>query len=352
MDVTLPQLWQKLQLKLNQLSFDTHAQQGFLEDMASLIEDGVPLKQVLESFVAIHQGAPRELAQSMLSQISQGYPIADGMVGWYSNEIIEIIRAGEEGGILAQVLRTTAASLTQRESVLNSVLNSLTYPIVVIFGALGVSVFINHSIFSSFRGITPVREWPVGAQILTHIADFVQHWWWLILVTVAVIIFLFVRFLKDYIGDLRPTLDTMPIWRVYRKLNAGRFMETLGLLIANGLVLKKALKILQNRASTYLASHLILMEHRLGAGQDNIADVLDTGLISDSDLSRLKLIAQSKGFEHALVRQGQRAQDEGTQSIKTSTKLFSGFLLVLAAGFMIFMIVSVYSVGFSIVPSY
>ena len=348
----LSHVWQKLQLKLNQISFDTKAQQAFLEDMASLIEDGVPLKQVLESFAAIHQGAARQLAQSMLSQLSQGYPIADGMVGWYSNEIIEIIRAGEEGGILAQVLRTTAASLTQRESALNTVINSLTYPLIVICGALGVSVFINHSIFSSFRSITPVREWPVGAQILSSIAYFVQHWWWMLLITVAMLIFLFVRFLKDYIGDLRPTLDNMPIWNLYRKLNSGRFMETLGLLIGNGLVLKKALKILQNRASTYLASHLMLMEHRLGSGQDNIADVLDTGLISEGDLSRLKLIAKSKGFEHALVRQGQRAQDEGTESIKTTTKIFSGFLLVAAAAFMIFMIVSVYSVGFSIVPSY
>jgi type II secretory pathway component PulF len=352
MDVHLSRVWQQLQLKLNQLSFDTKAQQAFLEDMASLIEDGVPLKQVLESFVAIHQGAPRQLAESMLSQLSQGYPIAEGMVGWYAPEIIEIIRAGEEGGILAQVLRTTAASLTQRESALNSVLNSMTYPLVVICGALAVSVFINHSIFSSFRSITPVREWPVGAQILTGIANFVQDWWWMLLATVFILIFLFIRFLKDYIGDLRPTLDNLPIWNIYRKLNAGRFMETLGLLIANGLVLKKALKILQNKASTYLASHLMVMERRLGAGQDNIADVLDTGLISAGDLSRLKLIAKSKGFEHALVRQGQRAQDEGTQSIKTSTKIFSGFLLALAAAFMIFMIVSVYSVGFSIVPSY
>lgn len=352
MDVSLSLVWQKIQLKLNQISFDTQSQQAFLEDLASLIEDGVPLKQVLESFIAIHQGGARQLAESMLSQLSQGNPVADGMVGWYSDEIVEIIRAGEEGGILAQVLRTTAASLTQRESVLNSVLNSLTYPFVVICGALGVSVFINHSIFASFRSITPEAQWPTGAQLLSSFANFIQHWWWLLLLTALILAFLFVRFLKDYIGDLRPKLDEMPVWSTYRKLNAGRFMETLGLLIGNGLVLKKSLKILQNRASTYLASHLILMEHRLGSGQDNIADVLDTGLISDGDLSRLKLIAQSKGFEHALVRQGQRAQDEGSQSIKTTTKLLSGFLLVLAAGFMIFMIVSVYSVGFSIVPSY
>lgn len=352
MDVPLPLLWQKLQLKLNQLSFDTKSQQAFLEDLASLIEDGVPLKQVLESFIAVHHGASRQLAESMLLELSQGYPVAEGMMGWFSPEIIEIIRAGEEGGILAHVLRTTAASLTQRESALSSVLNSLTYPLVVVFGALGVSVFINHSIFESFRTIMPMRNWPASAQVLAHIATIVQQGWWMILIGLVMAVFLFVRSLKNYIGELRPLLDTLPVWKVYRKLNAGRFMETLGLLISNGLVLKKALKLLQGRASTYLASHLLAMEHRLGAGADNIADVLDTGLIPPEDLSRLKLIAQSKGFDHALIRQGQRSQDEGTQSIKITTKIFSGFLLLSAAAFMIFMIVCVYSVGFSVVPSY
>jgi len=342
---------QKIQLKFQQLFFDVKSQQAFLEDIAALVEDGVPLKQTLEIYIDLSKDASRVLAASMLKQISEGQPIADGMTGWFPPGIVEIIRSGEEAGILSKVLKASAASLTKREGALSALLNLMVYPVVVICMALGVSVFINHSIFDSFRDIIPVDRWPQNARILAATASFVQHWWWLLILTVIILIFLFNRFLLGYTGDLRPHLDKLPIWALYRKMQSAQLMETMGMLISNGLVLKKALKILQHHAPPYLASHLILMEHRLGAGRDNIADVLDTGLINEGDLSRLRLIAQAKGFEEALVRQGRRAADEGSKSIHTTGKITAGALLGLSALYAIFMITSVYAVGFSIVPT-
>lgn len=344
-------MWQKIQLKVQQLSFDVKSQQAFLEDIAALVEDGVPLKQTLEIYIDLSKDAARTLAASMLKQISEGQPVADGMIGWLPPAIVEVIRSGEEAGILSKVLKAAAVSLTRREGSLTALFNQMTYPVVVICMALGVSVFINHSIFTSFRDIIPVDRWPDNARLLASIASFVQHWWWLLILTLVILLFLFSRFLQGYTGELRGQLDKLPIWNLYRKMQAAQLMETIGMLISNGLVLKKALKILQHQASPYLASHLILMEHRLGAGRDNIADVLDTGLISEGDLSRLRLIAQAKGFEEALVRQGQRAADEGSKSIYTTGKITAGALLALAALFAIFMITSVYAVGFSIVPT-
>lgn len=343
-------LWQKISLRVQQALFDVKQQQAFLEDIASLVEDGVSLKQALETCVKVNQGAEQVLAKAMLDEIAQGNHVAEAMTGWYPPAIVDIIRAGEEGGILAQTLHTAAAGLTKRESAFSALFSMFVYPLTVLCMALGVSVFINHSIFDSFRAITPVSHWPDNAKTLAGIADFVQHWWWLIILSLGIIIFLFMRFMRDYIGDARPWLDKLPIWSLYRQLNAARFMETLGLLIANGLILKRSLKILQYRADPYLASHLLLMEHRLSAGRDNIADVLDTGLISQNDLSRLRLIAQSKGFEHALVRQGQRAADAGSKSIRLTGRLISGAMLASTAMFAIFMITAVYSAGFSVVP--
>jgi type II secretory pathway component PulF len=343
--------WQKIELRTRQYLFDIKQQQAFLEDVASLIEDGVPLKSALETVVRINKGSEQILATTMLLQIAAGKSLAEGMRGWYPDAIIEVIRAGEEGGVLPKAMRAAAASLTKRETVFTSLFNSLVYPVVVLIAALGVAVFINHSILDSFRQLTPMSQWPSGAKTLVAFANFIEYWWWLIVIAMGVLIFLIVRFVRDYIGDARAWLDKLPLISLYRKLSSARLMETLGLLISNGLVLKRAIKVLQYRADPYLASHLLLMEHRLGAGRDNIADVLDTGLISDYDLSRLRLISQSKGFEHALVRQGQRASDEGMRAIQNTGRVSAGILMALVAMFAIFMIISVYSVGFSVVPS-
>jgi type IV pilus assembly protein PilC len=344
-------MWDKFQIKFQQLLFTVKEQQAFLEDVAALVEDGVPLKQTLEIYIKLNTDASRTLAESMLRQISQGKPVADGMTGWFPPAIVEIIRAGEEGGMLAKVLKAAAASLTRREGTVSALFSVMIYPVVVMTMALGVSVFINHTIFDSFREITPADKWPQNAQLLAAISTFLQHWWWLLILTILILLFLFARFLQGYIGDLRPALDKLPIWSLYRKMQAGQLMETLGMLLSNGLIMKKTLKILQVHASPYVASHLILMEHRLGAGRDNIADVLDTGLIAEGDLARLRLIAQSKGFEEALVRQGRRAADEGAKSVQTTGRITAGVLLALSAMYAVFMITAVYSVGFSVVPT-
>jgi len=235
-------LWQKISLRVQQALFDVKQQQAFLEDIASLVEDGVPLKQALETCVKVNQGAEQALAKAMLEKIAQGDHVAEAMKGWYPPAIVEIIRAGEEGGILAQTLHAATASLTKRESAFSALFNMFVYPVTVLFMALGVSIFINHSIFDSFRAITPVAHWPEDAQTLAGIANFIESWWWVLLLTIGILIFLFVRILRDYVGDIRPWLDKLPIWSLYRQLNAARFMETLGLLIANGLILKRGIK--------------------------------------------------------------------------------------------------------------
>jgi type II secretory pathway component PulF len=311
----------------------------------------VPLNQALGIYVRLNKDSAKILAQMMLSKIAEGKPVSDAMNGWFSPAIVEIIRAGEEGGILVKTLRVGVSSLALRESAFTALFNIMVYPVVVICMALGVSIFINHSIFASFKEIIPIEKWPESAKTLSKIAEFVQHFWWLMVITIGAIIFLWMRFLSDYIGEARSYLDKLPIWALYRKMHSARFMETLGLLISNGLVLRKALIILQQKSVPYLASHLMMMQHRLGAGRDNIADVLDTGLISENDLTRLRLIAQTKGFEKALVRQGHRASDEASKSVVVTGKLCAGFLLALVALFAIFMITSIYTVGFSVVPT-
>ena len=122
-------------------------------------------------------------------------------------------------------------------------------------------------------------------------------------------------------------------------------METLGLLLTNGIVLKRALALMQHQASPYLKWHLLLMEFRLSGGRDNIADVLETGLINPSTILRLKVIAKGKGFEQALVRLGRLTGEQNMKRISVVAKIAGGVLLTCGAAFAGFIIFAVYSVG-------
>jgi type II secretory pathway component PulF len=334
-----------LQLKFKQLAFNATKQQAFLEDIAALAEDGVPLSQAIDIISRMYTGISVEVAQAMQQAIAQGKHFAEGMKGWFPPHIIELVRAGEEGGTLAQTLTAAANSLKQRNSISNTLLNSLLYPIIVICMGLAVTVYINHSVFKSFALIRPMDVWPQDAKNLVALATFVQYWWWIVIIVIAVAIWLTSRFVRDYIGNYREYFDRIPIISLYRKLAAARLMETLGLLLANGVIFKNALRILQYNANPYLASHLLAMEYRLSGGRENLAEVMDTGLIDKPVIQRLQVVALSRGFEHALVRQGQLSNEQAMDSVRLTGRVAGGVLLVVAALLAAYIVMSVYAVA-------
>lgn len=337
-----------LQRKLNSLQFSRKQQQGFLEDVSQLILDGVPANQAVETIAQISKGKTKEVAKLILQKIALGRPLAEGMQDWFPQPIVEIVRAGEEGGTLAENMAAAVRALASQTKGMASLINSLVYPLTVIAMGLFVSVFIKHSVFTNFIAIKPMSQWPQNGVILYTVATFTESYWWIILILIIATIFAIGQLLREVTGDTRTFIDKIPVFSLYRQITAARFMETLGLLLSNGIVLKRALVLMRANANHYLMWHIYKMELRLSGGRENIAEVLDTGLIPDSDILRLRVIAKGKGFEHALVRMGVFAANNAAKSIEVTGKVLGISLLLIGAMWAIFMILAIYSVGFSL----
>ena len=153
--------------------------------------------------------------------------------------------------------------------------------------------------------------------------------------------------MTNYVGEFRPLLDQYPPFSFYRRLAAARLLETLGLLVANGVVFKSAIKVMQYQANPYMHYHLVTMEHLLSMGKSNIADVLATGLVDEQDLMRLRVMAEVKGFEHGLIRMGIRGTDQATQTLKFIARMAGGALLIVGAALIIIIVQGIYLTGMS-----
>lgn len=190
-----------------------------------------------------------------------------------------------------------------------------------------------------------MTEWPSAGRDLVNIGNFIQSWWWLMIVSLIIILLIFRYLMGNYVGELRPALDKMFPFNLYRRFVASRFLETLGLLVSNGIVFKNALHVMQYQANPYVSSHLLTMEHLLAMGRGNIADVLSTGLISDADILRLRVMAEVKGFEHGLVRMGVRGSEANSKTLKLITRIFGRALLAMGAFLIIIIIRGIYLTG-------
>lgn len=331
--------------RVRHFQFGNKMQLAFLEDFYLLVNDGIPANRAIEMMAQVTTGLTREVALNIAQKVSEGQPLAEGMRDWFAVNVVEIIRVGEEGGALPETLKSAINTLGQRGSSIGALIGAISYPLMVIVMGAIVIVYLNTSVFEQFRLIKPIEQWPSAGRQLVTIADIIQGWWWLVILAIVAIIFIIRRIMANYVGELRPILDRFPPFNLYRQITAARFMETLGLLIANGVVFKSALKIMQYSANPYLASHLVMMEHLLGMGRGNIADVLSTGLINQSDILRLRVMAEVKGFEHGLIRMGIRGTEQTTSTLKFISKIFGGIFLTIGAGLIIVIIRGIYLTG-------
>jgi len=325
--------------------FTRKRQQAFLEDLCSLVDDGVPVSSAIDTIADVTEGVNQKVARIISDKIAEGQLLADGMQGWFHPAIVEVVRAGESGGNLPDSLRAGLNTFADQTSAWSVMLNSLVYPVCVIILALIVVVFIKNSVLVRFAEIRPVALWPEIGRDLYFLGVIVERWWWLILLLLIAALFVVRKMLHQLTGSSRKFIDHFPLLSLYRELIAARFMETLGLLIANGVVLKRALSLLHNDSSPYLSWHLVEMENRLSSGKENIADVLNTDLINRNDLIRLRVVTKGKNFEHALISLGKQANKRNLQTISLLGKVLAGMLLIFAAFIAATIVIGIYSIG-------
>lgn len=337
----------QIQTAIKRFRFGKKQQLAFLEDMYLLVNDGIPANRAIEMMGKVTTGVSKDVAESLTEKIGEGQPLAEGMEEWFSPNIVEIIRVGESGGALAQTVQSAIKSLSQSGAAIGGLVSALTYPLVVITIACCVIIYLNTSVFDQFRAIKPQEQWPAEGQRLVAVAEFIKTWWWVVLVSVVIFILVMLRIFSHYAGTLRPFLDKYPPFSLYKKMVAARILETLGLLVSNGVVFKSAIQVMQLQATPYALSHLTMMEHLLSMGKTNIADVLNTGLVGDEELLRLRVMAEVKGFEHGLVRMGVRGAEQASETMNKIAKILGGMMLAVGGVLIIIILQGIFMTGMS-----
>ncbi len=335
----------KLIHQFHLFQFTRKQQQAFLQDLAALIEDGVPASQAIDVIIEVSEGISKTVASAISTSLFKGQGLAEGMQEWFSHPVVEVIRVGESSGTLPQTLRAASDTYKDYSSTLSAFLTSVLYPLTVTILALIMTVFIKNSVLTGFVQMKPLAEWPIVGQRLYHLGSWVESGWWLMLITVVLLTIIINNVLKNVTGHVRAWIDDMPLLSIYRSILASRFMETLGVLLSNGVVLKQALSTMQYEATPYLSWHLLQMEYHLSGGQENIAEVLNTNLISHADLVRLRVVARGKGFEQALLSLGRQARVRTSLQIERTGRVIGALLLVFGALIAVTIVFGIYTVG-------
>jgi general secretion pathway protein F len=221
-------------------------------ELATLLDAGLTVDHSLRLLGELTETeAMRRLLADLLQRVQGGSTLADALdqhPDVFSRAYVSMVRAGEAGGSLNDVLGRLAQYLDQAEQLAEQVRSALVYPIVLlVMSGLSIGVLLTVVV----PQFTPLFE-SAGAQLplLTRVViaggDAAQRYWWLLLIGLLACIWLVRRQLRA--EESRARIDR---WLLHVplagglliKIDTARLARTLGTLLANGVPLLNALAI-------------------------------------------------------------------------------------------------------------
>lgn len=297
---------------------------NFLQQLATLIDSGMPLVEALASIAEGMENARScRVVASIRQQVLEGSALAEALrVHSFDDVICNMVAAGEETGQLDAVATRLAELLERRQALSQELLSATLYPVIIMVFGVVVMLFLLAvvvpqivSVFERAGG-----DLPALTVIVIASSEFLRNHGLMLILLCSALIFAYVLAMKKesmrYKRDLL-FLKVPMISSLLLKTNTSRYVRTLGMLLEGGVPALVAMKIAQQSIT------LLPMREAVGKASDmlregsSLADGLKTG--GFVPLLALRMIAvgeQSGTLATMLIRVADNYDKESSRNIK------------------------------------
>ena len=251
---------------------------GFTNGLCTLVEARVPLDRALRLLDGITDStAMKDVVLNLLSDVKEGKSLASAMEAHpavFSKMYVNIIRAGEEGGILHELLPDLAEFLETSAKTRQAIISAMIYPAVLLITGIISVVLLLVFVVPQFSAMfeDSGSEVPPSALFLLNVSAFIQNYGLFMSLGVILAFIFWKRLDKEYRSKLQKDrfLLSLPlIGALILYKESAIFSRTLGALLGAGIPLIRGLRVSKEVIlNSFLVKHLDLVEEdvRGGAG--------------------------------------------------------------------------------------
>lgn len=227
----------------------------FTRQLSTMVTAGVPLTRALSTMQNQADNKYfREVIGNITKDVEGGMSLADSFEKYpniFSDIYVNMVRAGEAGGILDDILKRLAAQVEQESSMRKKIKSAMTYPIVIltitIIAFFGIMIFIIPKISKILHDLAgPDVKLPIYTQVLLSLSNFMQNYFIILIVAFVVMFFLTRRYIKTPKGKYKyhALLLRIPVVNVIIiKVAIARFSRTFASLMSAGVAVLDALEV-------------------------------------------------------------------------------------------------------------
>jgi general secretion pathway protein F len=332
---------------------------AFTQQLATLFEAGMPLDRALG---ILEELAPsprlRVVVSDLLHTVRGGGSLSDALTKHhprpFSRLYINMVRAGEKGGVLEVTLRRLAEFLEARAAFTEAILSALAYPAVVTVVGSGAVVFLLTFVIPRFASIFAdlKQEIPLPTQILLSVSAAMREYWWLgaLIVAAAVLGWRIWTGTPEGRAAWDRTLLQLPhVGPLRIKVETARFARTLGTMLKSGVPVMGALAVVGDMTSSHvIARALGRLAESVKRGRTVAASLAEHTPFPPLAVHMVRVGEETGRLEEMLLKTAETFEGD----VRTELKRFIGLLepaIILIMGVLVaFIVVAMLMAIFSI----
>ena len=323
----------------------------FYNQLSDLLRSGVPLMrslQLLENQTS--HPALRFVAQDIREQVAEGTRLNDAMRRHpkaFNSLTVSMIKAGEEGGFLEDVLARVAAFNDHQEELRGKVTGAMVYPLfLMVVGAIIISVLMVVFVpefAQMFRRMEEQGKLPWATTTLISVSHWLQDWWYILLPCVGGVLGVAIFHYAEN-EEARTQLDgwklKIPVLgSIVRSLAVARFCRMLGTLLGNGVPILASLGIAKDASGNAVLSDAIgNAAENVSGGKSLAVPLRASGQFTTEIVEMISIGEEANNLENVLVTIADSLEKNTSRKIDLMVRMLEPLLLLVMATIVTFVI--------------
>jgi len=325
----------------------------FTRQFSTMIDAGLPLVQSLEIIAEQTESPPLAKAiKEVKLSIEGGSTFAEALRKYpniFDRLYVNMVEAGEAGGILDTILLRIASYLERTMSLKKKVKSAMTYPIVIVIVAVvvvaGLLIFVIPQfaeLFISFGGTLPLPT-----RIVIALSDFLAGWGGgIIFLSIIGMVFIIKKLKKTEKGKLffdRLILRAPVFGPLLRKVAIAKFTRTLGTLITSGVPLLDGMDITAKTSGNKVVERAIIVSRVSISEGKTIAEPLgQTGVFPPMVVQMISIGETTGSLDMMLGKIADFYDEEVNNAVETLTSMLEPLLMIFLGGTVGFILIAMY----------
>ena len=321
--------------------------------LSDLLAAGVPLLRAIRLLAKGKSNLTlSRILGDMADDVADGMPMADAMEARpeaFASVHVAMVRAGEQGGFLSDVLGDLADLLERQAALRGRVIGNLVYPAILVVTGLGAVVYALVAFVPKFEPYFDRIEVPAATELLLGISALIVGWWPLILFAIVAVVAAAVGLrnnerIQRGLGAL--SLHVPVVAPLVMDLSMARFGRMMGALLESGIGVLPALEISKSSCGQpQLEEAVGAAAEAVREGESIAAPLTASGVLNADVVEMIEVAEAANALPRVMTQIADSSERRLDRRLDLLLRLMEPLLLLTVAAMVVALVIPMMRMG-------